>query len=142
MNARLAPVAVLLVCLLAGFLAAVPAPAQDAGTLSRQAFEAYLQKDYPRSADLFAAAIEAGADDPDSLYNAACASALAGRPQVAFGLLERAVAAGYGNVENLKKDPDLASLHADPRWGQLVERTEKAARALISALQRAQAAAQ
>ncbi|MFL6197570.1 MAG: S41 family peptidase [Thermoanaerobaculia bacterium] len=124
MKLRFAAIAVLLVSL----LAAAAASAQDAGTLSRQAVEAYLQKDWVRSADLFAAAVEAGADDPDSLYNAACSSALAGRPEAASGFLERSVAAGYGNVEGLKKDADLTSLHADPRWAALVERMEKAAR--------------
>lgn len=112
---------------IAVLLAAAPALAQDAGALSRQAVEAYLQKDWVRSADLFAAAVAAGADDPDLLYNAACSSALAGRPEAALGFLERSVAAGFGNVEGLKKDADLTSLHADPRWAALVDRMEKAA---------------
>ena len=125
MSSRCAAIAVLLVSL----LAAAPAPAQDAGTLSRQAIEAYRQKDYARSAGLYAAAIAAGADDPSTLYNAACSSALAGRPDAAFGFLERTVAAGFGNAEILNQDTDLASLHADPRWGALIDRAEKSARA-------------
>jgi C-terminal processing protease CtpA/Prc len=117
--------AISLICL----LAAAPALAQDARALTQQAVEAYKHKEYARSADLYTAAIDAGANDLGTLYNAACSSALAGRPQAAFGFLDRAVAAGYGDAAGLKKDPDFASLYADSRWAALVERMEKAARA-------------
>jgi carboxyl-terminal processing protease len=110
-------------------LAATPVAAQSPEDLGRQAYEAYTRKDYARSADLFAAAIRAGDTDPGTFYNAACANALAGRADAAFDMLERAAEAGFGDVANLKKDSDLASLHADARWAALVARFEKIARA-------------
>jgi C-terminal processing protease CtpA/Prc len=114
---------------LAALAAAVPAAAQRPEELARQAYEAYTRKDYARSADLYAALVRAGDSDPNTFYNAACANALAGRADTAFDMLERAVAAGFIDAENVKKDPDLASLHADARWAPLVARIEKAARA-------------
>jgi len=84
------------------------------------AMQAYAQKDYARSADLFAKAFESGEPDAADLYNAACSSALAGRTDAAVTLLERSVAAGYGGWEHLGKDSDLDALHAHPRWAAVV----------------------
>ncbi len=115
---------------LAFLLAAAPlvGAAQSADDLTDRALRAYVAKDYARSADLFAAAIKAGADDPNVLYNAACSSALAGRADAAFEQLDRAAVAGYGDVAHMKTDTDLDSLHADARWSPLVDRLEKTAR--------------
>jgi C-terminal processing protease CtpA/Prc len=126
MKHHVASVALALVCLLP---AVAPAAAQSADALAQQASSAYARKDYARSADLFAAAIRAGATDPNVFYNAACANARAGRVDAAFELLARALEAGFVDVANLEKDPDLESLRADPRWAPLVERFKTTAAA-------------
>jgi C-terminal processing protease CtpA/Prc len=107
----------LLLAALTGVAAAAPADLQQ---LVRQATAAYEAKDYAASADAWRAAIAAGGDDPALFYNAACASALAGRREDAIDLLRKATAAGYTKVEAIRADTDLASLHADPRFDALL----------------------
>lgn len=63
------------------------------------------------------------ARDPDwrGAYNAACFEALAGDPDAAFVHLARAVEAQPHEVKEwARDDADLASLHDDPRWQELV----------------------
>lgn len=129
---RALPITLALAGLLACPLAAIlPIPAVAAGhqDLADEAMKAYQEKDYVRSAELFAAAIEAGGNDSGLFYDAACSNALAGRAEAAFDVLDRAVAAGFGNVAHLRVDPDLTSLRSDPRWGAMIERIEARSRA-------------
>jgi quercetin dioxygenase-like cupin family protein len=54
-------------------------------------------------------------------YNAACYEALAGNPDEAFALLQRALQLDTQSVRRLAPgDSDLDSLHDDPRWKKLV----------------------
>jgi tetratricopeptide (TPR) repeat protein len=57
-------------------------------------------------------------------YNAACAAALSNDKETAFFYLRKALKRGYLDVENLRSDQDLSSLHQDPRWGQYVDEME------------------
>ena len=86
----------------------------DINRLAKQATAAYAAKDYVASADGFAAAIAAGGDEPALFYNAACAYALAGRPEAAFDFLRQATVAGYTNVTAIRADADLVSLRCRP----------------------------
>jgi C-terminal processing protease CtpA/Prc len=106
--------------LFAGLTLANAAHATDAPTLAREAHDAYVAKDFARSADLYAAAANLDASDTSVLYNAACSAALAGRTDDAFRMLNRAVDGGWADPAHLGKDTDLASLHGDPRWLTLV----------------------
>jgi C-terminal processing protease CtpA/Prc len=96
--------------------------AQDAETLSRQAIEAYTRKEYDKSAELFISAIKQGGKNTDNYYNCACSLALAGRKDEAFSYLTECLKLGYANVEHLKSDSDLDSLHADGRWQTVVDK--------------------
>lgn len=59
-------------------------------------------------------------------YNAACCWALAGVPDSSFYQLNRIVSNGnYADVNHLKNDKDLKSLHADARWTNLLDMVEK-----------------
>lgn len=69
--------------------------ARTPAELSAEAMAAYRKKDYALSARLFQAAAERGARDLDTLYNAACALALAGEPDTAFRFLDSAIEAGF-----------------------------------------------
>ena len=60
--------------------------------------------------------------DPIGRYNLACTRALAGDREGAFAMLDQAIAAGFGAVETLEKDPDLNSLRGDARWSGVVAR--------------------
>jgi hypothetical protein len=85
---------------------------------------------YAEAAALFErriALVPAPAGDLDGacrldLYNLACARAMAGRTAAALDALEAAMAAGTGVVgfDLLATDPDLASLHGEPRWTALL----------------------
>lgn len=58
---------------------------------------------------------------PIALYNLGCAYALTGEKDKAFAALKKSVAAGMNDVNQLKQDSDLKSLHGDPRFEQLVK---------------------
>lgn len=59
-------------------------------------------------------------------YNAACCWALAGISDSSFYQLNKIVSgANYSNIEHIKNDEDLKSLHADPRWTNLLDIIEK-----------------
>lgn len=66
------------------------------------------------------AAVQAGDREPSTYYNAACYLALAGKTDEAFDYLKQAIERGYANVEQIKTDSDLISLHSDGRWQALI----------------------
>lgn len=47
------------------------------------------------------------------------------QPQMAFEHLEKAVQQGYSQPDVMSSDPNLASLHTDPRFAKLVEQAKK-----------------
>ncbi len=53
-------------------------------------------------------------------YNAACCYALSGQKDSALVLLTHAVNSGNKNVDHIKKDTDLESLHSMPGWSKLL----------------------
>jgi len=81
--------------------------------------------DYDRAARAFVAAAEAGVREGTSLYNAACARALANQKPEALDLLRRALDAGFDDPDHLREDDDLDGLRAEPRFGPLVKDAEE-----------------
>ncbi len=67
-------------------------------------------------------ALEIDPEDAGVRYNVACLYALEGRAEEAIRCLEECVALGFGNAAWIGKDPDLASLHGDPRYEALLGR--------------------
>jgi adenylate cyclase len=61
-------------------------------------------------------------DDFSALYNAACFHSLAGEPERALDLLERALAKGNGFPDWLRHDTDFDPLRAHPRFQALLAR--------------------
>jgi len=53
-------------------------------------------------------------------YNLGCSYALTNQADDAFDALTRAVELGYGDYDWMKSDPDLNSLHKDPRFESLL----------------------
>ncbi|TWI12000.1 S41 family peptidase [Aerolutibacter ruishenii] len=115
---------VLALCLC--FSSTAVAAEADPEQLVQRATEAYNAKDYGASADAFIAALAVVGENPVLYYNAASASALAGRTEAAFELLPKATAAGYTNIAAIRADPDLVSLRPDPRFETLLAATERA----------------
>jgi non-specific serine/threonine protein kinase len=58
--------------------------------------------------------------DPSILYNAACTYGVLKRKAESMETLKKAVAAGYGNLPWMAKDPDLDCLHDEPEFRKLV----------------------
>jgi tetratricopeptide (TPR) repeat protein len=58
--------------------------------------------------------------DPGVRYNVACVLALEGATDRALHALEEALRAGFGRVEWILRDPDLASLRDHPRFRELL----------------------
>jgi carboxyl-terminal processing protease len=111
-------------CLLLCSLAlAIPVSAQNAADSVQKALDAYNRKEYEKSAQLFATAINQGAKDPDVFYNAACSFALAGKKEEAIAYLTQSISHGFFDSEHMQKDSDLDSLHDDARWKTLIEKS-------------------
>jgi tetratricopeptide (TPR) repeat protein len=72
--------------------------------------------DYDAYADELAEALERRPDHPATLYNLACAEALAGRREDALGHLRRALELKPEWAEQAGQDEDFASLRDDPDW--------------------------
>jgi len=65
------------------------------------------------------AALEIDPGGADTLYHAALVRLAGGDDEAAFELLGRAVAQGYPAAE-IERDPELARLKSDPRYGILL----------------------
>ncbi len=56
---------------------------------------------------------------PVATYNVACVHALKGNADEAFAWLDKAVAAGFNDVGQLRGDADFASIRTDPRMAKI-----------------------
>lgn len=61
-------------------------------------------------------------EESTAWYNLACSYALTGHVEHALTTLERAIALGYDDYRWMRKDPDLKSLHENPRFEELLRR--------------------
>lgn len=98
------------------------ARSEKAGELNSQAMAAYHRSNMN---DALSLVRQAHAEDPgDSLilYNLACFSALAGKPDEALDALEKAVEAGFYAPRKISDDSDLASLRENPRFSAALDR--------------------
>ncbi len=93
--------------------------------LVQEASATYMQKEYPESAALYLYAIDRGARDQTTLYNAACSLALSKDLDKAWVYLGEAIDAGFRDVQHLREDSDLTELHLDKRWSEMVARCER-----------------
>ena len=59
-------------------------------------------------------------NDGNTLYNASCTYGVLGRKAEAFATLQKAVTAGYGNLNWAARDTDLQCLHDNPEFRKLV----------------------
>ena len=92
--------------------------------LAVQADAAYNRQEFAKAAELYAQAFDRGFDLPEIAYSTASCYARAGDKDKAFAYLDCAVAMGYTAADQAKNDPDLATLHGDPRWQPLLAALE------------------
>ncbi|MCC6284550.1 MAG: tetratricopeptide repeat protein [Phycisphaerales bacterium] len=64
-----------------------------------------------------------------AIYNAGCAYALKGEKDHAFEMLHRAVLTGMRGKAQIANDGDLASLHEDARWSDLLKFVDEVVKA-------------
>ncbi len=60
-------------------------------------------------------------NDPNTLYNAACAYGLLQMKPESLAMFRRSVEAGFGDLDLAARDSDLACLHADPDFQAIVK---------------------
>lgn len=95
--------------------------AQTYHELVDKAASFYDSKDYKKSVELYQQAFKIKQDDDGDLYDAACSAALLGDSKTAFHFLNLAIQKGWTNIDHLKEDADLASLHNDKEWGNTLK---------------------
>lgn len=95
----------------------------DYDDYKKQAETLYKQKEYRSSALKYSEAFASIGDKGtiNDRYNAACSWAMANEPDSAFYHLKRVAASGhFTNLDHLRKDLDLQSLHQDKRWQEII----------------------
>ena len=98
----------------------------EARQLAANAEAEYKNGNYGLSADAYAVVIDSHGKAPRTFYNAACSAALAGRTEQAFAWLDAAFTKGWRDMDHLKQDDDLTSLHSDTRWAGLLRNAKQA----------------
>ena len=101
----------------------------DPGARMGRAEALYNLKRYVEAGADYAKAGDLGSQPALTWYNAACSYALAGENERAIDLLTRAFATGrITDREQVRADPDLASLKEDPRFQALLRGEQPTAR--------------
>ena len=99
--------------------------AQEYSELISKADQLYKIKDYKMSTDLYNKAFKIENENPNHLYNGACASSLAGNTNKAFKWLNLSIERGWTNLKHLNSDTDLENLHSKKEWRKTIEKLEK-----------------
>jgi beta-lactamase regulating signal transducer with metallopeptidase domain len=95
-----------------------PASADPWYAVAKELFRA---GEYDRAADAFRESAQRAMKPGASLYNAACALALQGEDDAALLELERAVEGGFDDPKLMRTDADLATLHDNPRFSEILK---------------------
>ena len=69
-------------------------------------------------------ALPYSSDDASALYNAACTYALLGQKKEALSVLKQCLQAGYWHFDNIARDPDFKTLHDEPEFQALINKTQ------------------
>jgi len=121
-----------LLVLVSGVAAIAPARAQNDAASRREAIDlmypvmisALETKNFSRARKICDQVILWEPQNPVHHYNLACIEAQAGGPRLpyALGALDLSIALGFDDVDHLKTDPDLAPLHGDPKFADLIRK--------------------
>jgi hypothetical protein len=86
----------------------------------------FIRGEFAAAAKVGLAALEEH-PSADTAYDVACAMARAGDREGALRLLDRATELGFRKRNVAASDPDLASLHAEPRFQAWLTRRDNSA---------------
>ena len=95
------------------------------GNLITKADSLYRVKNYKMANEIYLQAFKLEQKDKNDLYNAASTAALAGDKKNAFKFLNLCIDKGWVDLEHLKKDSDLTSLHEDREWQQAIAKLQE-----------------
>ncbi|MHC4415478.1 MAG: TPR end-of-group domain-containing protein [Planctomycetota bacterium] len=107
-----------------GWGSAAPAPVP----LEQRIYRSFVQGDYAEAAELIEQFLEQAPNDAVMLYNAACAYSQLGERDRAASSLFRAFEAGWRDLNQIVRDPDLQSIRDHPTYLALVERLRRPVR--------------
>ncbi len=110
-----------LVLIIAILFIAIASFGQTYNQLVKEAFSNYESKNYSKSIDLYQQAFKLDGSNYTDLYNGACSAALSGNTQTAFDLLKLSIEKGWINIDHLKGDADLNSLHTYKDWTDILK---------------------
>ncbi len=100
----------------------------------KKAYEEYQAKKYREAAGHYLTALQHNIDDSNSIYNLACCYGLLGEEDLAAKYLERAIKAGFEDIEHIMRDPDFDSVRESDTFKSVVDsaadRMKKKAKAL------------
>ena len=96
----------------------------DAGAWARLGVAIHSLGKYGEAVAAYERSLEINNRQPATLFNLARSLARMGDASRAFESLEKAVGAGFGQPELLKKDEDLAALRDDPRFKKALAAAE------------------
>jgi len=85
----------------------------------------YNNKEYVSSGEYYDRAFKTQKGTLNDYYNAACSWALAGNQTKAFEYLNQSVDLGWRNIDHMKRDSDLNSLHETKEWKEFIKKVEK-----------------
>lgn len=83
------------------------------------------KKRYSESLQVERRIIQIRPGDPLAHYNLACSHALLDQPELAFGMLRKALELGYRDFRYINQDHDLDPIRKDPRFRKLIREFEK-----------------
>ena len=114
------------------FCLAAPVCAQEYDQLIQGAWQKMEAAEYGDALELYQQAFRVGDGDLYAYFNAACAAARVGDNDTAFEYLNRVIADNLIERQLLEDDGDLALLHADSRWEELLSALDTKVEALLA----------
>ncbi len=101
-------------------LGSARAQQDDLQRINAEFLAAYEAKDWPTAIERGKELTAALPEDPAVAYNLACVYALGGESKLAVKWLSRSVELGFENGEQLRTDPDLASVRSMEAYGDVL----------------------
>lgn len=112
----------------AAYQAVVTSDSANGTAWFRLGYARHQLTQFPEAVEAWKSVDRVGFSAPVVRYNLGAAYARMHDTDEAFAWLEQSVRAGYGEVNRLRTDEDLASLRADPRFEALVTAADRNAR--------------
>lgn len=93
----------------------------DGGQWAEAGADLLRVRELPRAIDALLRAVDADRGNTNAWHNLACAFALSGDREQALDALERSIRVAGNSADQIKNDPDLASLRAEHRYIALLD---------------------